>query len=103
MKKHLFYKILILVLTLVASTLNAQTGCWKQVTSGQNFSLGIKNDGTLWAWGLNASSQLGDGGTSNKYTPGKIGTDNDWSQVSAGSVHVLALKNDGTLWAWGIN
>ncbi|MCL2504574.1 MAG: cell wall-binding repeat-containing protein [Coriobacteriia bacterium] len=45
---------------------------WKAVSAGNSHSLGIKDDGSLWAWGSNAAGQLGDGtsGTgTNKNTP----------------------------------
>lgn len=44
---------------------------------------------------------LGDGTSTNRLTPVKIGTDTTWSQVSAGSVFSLALKTNGTMWSWG--
>lgn len=82
---------------------NAQ--CWKYVDAGitytAGFSVAIKNDGTLWAWGDNTYGQLGDGTNMVKYTPVQIGTDDDWKIVSCQSLFVLALKTDGTLWAWG--
>lgn len=33
------------------------------VTAGANHALAVKTDGTVWAWGLNTESQLGDGTT----------------------------------------
>ena len=70
------------------------------VSAGENFSLGIKLDGTLWGWGLN-SNQLGLGYSGNQNVPIQIGTANDWATVSAGNVHSLAVKINGTLWSWG--
>jgi alpha-tubulin suppressor-like RCC1 family protein len=73
------------------------------VAAGQNHTLALKTDGTLWAWGYNFRGQLGDGTNDTKYTPTQVGTGNDWDSVAAGNSHTLALKTDGTLWAWGSN
>ena len=35
-------------------------------------SLAVKSDGTVWGWGCNGSGQLGDGTTTNRYTPVKF-------------------------------
>ena len=35
-------------------------------------SLALKDDGTVWAWGLNYHGQLGDGTTTDKLSPIKI-------------------------------
>lgn len=72
-------------------------------TPKSNFSLAIKTDGTLWAWGNNNYAQLGIGTPGNYNTPVQVGTDNDWLTVSAGKVYSLGIKTDGTLWAWGFN
>lgn len=77
--------------------------CWKEISCGNNFTLGIKTDGTLWAWGRNNFGQLGNGNNTDQLTPIQIGNENNWNIISAGSYHVLAIKNDGTLWAWGQN
>ena len=76
---------------------------WLSVSAGGNHTVGIRTDGSLWAWGSNSSGQLGDGTTTSRNTPARIGTDNDWSSVSAGSSHTVAIRNDGSLWAWGWN
>ena len=77
---------------------------WLFVSAGTGptaFSLAIKTDGTLWAWGNNQFGQLGDSSTINKLSPVKVGDDNDWVQVSAGYSHALGIKSNGTLWSWG--
>lgn len=78
-------------------------GCWKEISCGNNFTIGIKNDGTLWAWGRNNFGQLGNGNNVDQLIPVQVGNQNDWDKVNAGSYHVLAIKNDGTLWSWGQN
>ena len=76
---------------------------WQAIDAGFDFSLALKKDGTLYAWGANDSGQLGDGSTTNRNAPVKIGSDTDWKNIIAGGSHSLALKSDGTLYAWGIN
>lgn len=80
-------------------------GCLKKIIAGgYGHTLSIKPDGTLWAWGINNSGQLGVGTTSwPTPVPVQSGTDNDWLMVSAGQSHSLGLKSDGTLWSWGYN
>lgn len=77
--------------------------CFVKMSNGDNHTLAIKADGSLWAWGANDYYQLGLGVTGNKNTPQRIGTANDWVAVAASAYHSLALKSDGTLWAWGEN
>lgn len=81
----------------------ASNGCFKQIASGQQFTMAIKEDGTLWSWGANAYGQLGYATTSNINVPTQVGTASNWKSISCGTAHTLAIKQDGTLWAWGNN
>ena len=42
------------------------------VSAGAQFSLALKSDGTVWAWGNNESGQLGDGTTENSDVPVQV-------------------------------
>lgn len=76
---------------------------YRSVAAGHFHTLGVRNDGTLYAWGLNQHGQLGDATLVDKTAPVRIGSDTHWTQVAAGEYHSLAIKSDGTLWAWGLN
>ena len=74
------------------------------ITAGGTHTLALRGDGTVWAWGLNSSGQLGLGNTTSCSSP--VQATSLGSQVkalAAGYYHSLALKEDGTVWAWGYN
>ncbi len=72
-------------------------------STGGGFSLALKVDGSVWAWGLNSSGQLGDGTGLSQWTPVLVSGLTGITAIGAGIGHSIALKNDGTLWAWGNN
>ena len=76
---------------------------WKAVSGGEDHSLALKSDGTLYAWGKNDRGQLGIGSTNNENAPQQVGNGSDWEAIAAGGGHSLALKSDGTLYSWGAN
>ena len=73
------------------------------VAAGANHTLALKADGTVWAWGQNASRQLGDGTTTQRNSPVQVSSLADAVAIAGGGSHSLALKRDGTVWAWGWN
>ncbi len=76
---------------------------WEKISSGDSFSLALKNDGTLWSWGKNNKYQLGDNTILNKNIPTRIGTDTNWIKITAAKNSGFGIKLNGTLWGWGNN
>jgi len=77
-----------------------------KIAAGSNHSMLISQTGQVWSWGRNSYGQLGNGTTTNSYTPVLSSAVTDWNSlimISAGKSHSLALKSDGSLWSWGYN
>ncbi|RAK66188.1 hypothetical protein [Hymenobacter edaphi] len=75
---------------------------WVSVAAGAAYTLAVRADGTLWAWGQNKDGQLGMGYTSSvEQHPKQVGTATDWKSVAASNTYSAAIKTDGTLWVWG--
>lgn len=77
---------------------------WVFVASGSSYTFFIKEDGTLWAAGLNTKGCQGVGDGQGHKELAQIGTDNNWKYVTATrffGFSAMAIKTDGTLWAWG--
>ncbi|HQB30185.1 MAG TPA: hypothetical protein PLO86_05410, partial [Syntrophales bacterium] len=79
------------------------------VAGGMAYTIALKNNGTVWAWGHNNDGQLGDDTATDRWTPvqvkgpGGIGFLDDVTAIAAGHDHTAALKDDGTVWTWGKN
>ncbi len=77
------------------------------VAAGGNTSFALKSDGTIWAWGSNASGKFGSGAPIAE----------SWAAVktisatvvplafklSVGQNHVVGLNRDGSILSWGSN
>jgi len=92
----------VLITTLFAPFIGSATEVLiaNKVAAGNNFTLAIRNDNTLYSWGLNTSYQLGDGTTTSRNNPGQVGT-SSWSLISAGGSHALAIDANNKLYGWG--
>ena len=77
------------------------------ISAGGSHSLAIGEDGLVYAWGVGADGQLGDGSNSNRDVPGSatvpVGTPVtfDFTAISAGGDYSLAIGEDGKAYSWG--
>lgn len=74
---------------------------WKYISAGEFYTLAIKTDGTLWAWGYNFSGNLGLNDRIYRSSPVQVGTDTNWKHIIAAGQTSVAVKSDGGLWSWG--
>jgi alpha-tubulin suppressor-like RCC1 family protein len=78
------------------------------IASGYRFSLALRGDGAVFAWGFNDGGQLGNGalGTGTcgcVAAPAQVGGVAGAVAIGAGDAHSLAVLADGTVRAWGDN
>jgi uncharacterized repeat protein (TIGR01451 family) len=73
------------------------------IAVGRDYTLAVRNDGTLWAWGENLSGQLGNGTKNSTPTPTQVGGLSNVVSVAGSNGFTLASLGDGTVWAWGFN
>lgn len=73
------------------------------IGAGSFASYAVKSDGTAWAWGANASGQLGDGSGVDQAAPVAVASLTGVAAIAGGWDHAAALKSDGTVWCWGSN
>ena len=57
---------------------------WSAISAGDYYTVGLKSNGSLWAWGDNEFNQLGDGNTEDEMVPAQIGSETNWSAIAAG-------------------
>jgi alpha-tubulin suppressor-like RCC1 family protein len=99
-------KLYLLVLAVLCGSMaTAQCTYYQKIAAGiaAQFSLGLKSDSTVWAWGYNGVGQLGNGTTTQSNIPVQVSSLTGVIAIAAGTNHGLALKSDSTVWAWGYN
>lgn len=76
-----------------------------QIVTGSAHTLLLGTNGSLYAWGSNASGQLGDGTLASHLTPTIVSAaaGTRFIQLAAGGAHSLALNFDGRIYSWGNN
>lgn len=77
---------------LPAATTRTVIGIGEAISAGSGFTLAIRDDGTVAAWGKNHYGQC-------NVPAGAV----DVIQVAAGNAYGLALKADGSVVGWGYN
>jgi alpha-tubulin suppressor-like RCC1 family protein len=75
---------------------------WRSVSTGTFHTCARRGTGHLWCFGYDQSGQLGDGGTSDQFSPVEVlGTFADWRSVSAGGNHTCGIRANRRLYCWG--
>lgn len=74
-----------------------------KIAAGQQISMGLKSDGSLWMWGENQDGRLGLDDTNDRSSPTSVLGDHSFTQIDGGTNTAIALAGDGTVWCWGSN
>ena len=76
------------------------------ISSGDEHTCAILDNGSVSCWGANYSGQLGDGTTTNRTTPTQtlsLGTGRTAVALSSGGWHTCAILDDASVSCWGSN
>lgn len=73
----------------------------KEIGAGGYFTIALKNDGTVWAYGSNNFGQLGNASTVDSVKPVKVMNLSNIIRIDAGEDSSGALDKSGNLWVWG--
>jgi alpha-tubulin suppressor-like RCC1 family protein len=63
--------------------------------------IGIKQDGSLWAWGQNRSGKLGIGDEDYRQLPTPLKLNGQWQSFAIADEYSIAVNADGSLWHSG--
>ena len=80
-----------------------KSGTIPDISAGDEFTVALKKDGTVWSFGRNNYGQLGNGTVQNSSKPVKVENINNIEKISAGKYHGLCLNKDGEVFSWGYN
>lgn len=77
------------------------------IAGGEDHTIALRKDGTVWTWGENRYGQLGNEETSEfmmeRVVPAQVKGIGGVIAIAGSYEHSIALKSDGTVWTWGNN
>lgn len=63
---------------------------WASISGAHHFTLGLKRDGSLWAWGFDSFPHI----------PKNIWPGTHWQKIFATEPLCFGIQSDGTTWQW---
>ncbi|MGW5423441.1 RCC1 domain-containing protein [Streptomyces sp. NPDC003943] len=73
------------------------------VAAGFHYTLALRTNGTVVAWGANGVGQLGNGTNTSSSVPVVVSDILNVASIAAGDSSSLAAMTDGTVRSWGLN
>ncbi|MDA3863959.1 MAG: hypothetical protein PF689_08865 [Deltaproteobacteria bacterium] len=84
--------------------LNGQCLTFIQISAGSAHNCVLTNTGEVYCWGFNSSGQLGDGTTTERFTPTLVTGGHSFIEINAGISHrTCGLTSTGETYCWGKN
>ncbi len=74
-----------------------------EIDAGEEHSIALRSDGTVWTWGANFFGQLGDGTTTDRNLPVQVSSLPPIKTIACGAYHSFAVDSMGDPWSWGYN
>ena len=73
---------------------------WLSIAAFAHRSCAIRADYTLWCWGLNTNSELGDGTATNRKAPVRIGSESGWTSLATSAYDSCGIQATGKVLCW---
>ena len=106
----LFVALVVPTTPAVADTNEAITGFQttaSMITSGEEHTCAVENDGDVFCWGDNYYGQLGNATNNDTFdpnpTPALVTLPSAAAAITTGNYHTCAVLTDGTVYCWGYN
>ena len=95
--------ILLIACLVMTSMLTTHAQCFVKIASGEQHTMAIAEDSTLWGWRSNTSGECGGPSGQHLLVPTQIGSFNDWIDLDCGAYHSIALRANGDAYTMGYN
>lgn len=81
----------------------ANASSFAKVFAGYNHACALDSTGAAYCWGRNFDGQLGDGSTTDRWSPVRTGGSLRFTSLSLGVWHTCGIATDGYAYCWGFN
>lgn len=82
---------------------------WVMISSGNNFTCGLRAGGSTWCWGTSTNGVLGGGASGQQLLPHRVLNDvdsdswSDWISITSSNFHSCGIRINRSAWCWGSN